>query len=65
MDNSVAPAAFKVPDAARYLGVSRASLYRIFKDGTLRPAKIGGCTLVRRVDLDALLARSVQGEQPE
>jgi excisionase family DNA binding protein len=54
-----APAALSVEEAAHYLGISRAGLYRIFKAGALRPARIGGRTVVRRVDLDNFLARAV------
>ena len=47
-----------VPEAATYLRISRASLYRLFREGDLRPRKIAGRTLVRREDADALLARA-------
>lgn len=50
--------AMTVPEAAAYLRISRASLYRLFRDGDLKPRKIAGRTLVRRVDADALLARA-------
>lgn len=53
------PAALSVKDAARYIGISRTHLYSLFKSGKIRPAIIGGRTLVRRVDADALLKRSV------
>ena len=56
------PAALRVNEAARYLGISRANLYRLFQSGDLKPAKIGGRTLVRRIDADALLERSVVGD---
>jgi excisionase family DNA binding protein len=59
MTDLAMPAALNVKEAARYLGVSRANLYRLFKSGELRPAKVGGRTLVRRVDADALLERSL------
>jgi len=53
------PAALSVNAAARYLSISRANLYRLIKSGDIRPAKVGGRTLIRRVDADALLARAV------
>lgn len=53
-------AAMTVTEATDYLRVSRASLYRLFASGELKPAKVGGRTLVRRIDADALLERSVQ-----
>jgi excisionase family DNA binding protein len=55
----VAPGALSVDRAAEYLSISRAGLYRIFKSGALKPARIGGRTVVRRLDLDEFLARSV------
>lgn len=57
--HNVTPAAFNVEEAAHYLGISRANLYKLFKSGALRSTKIGGRTLVRRIDADALLERSV------
>ncbi|SEK22426.1 helix-turn-helix domain-containing protein [Xaviernesmea oryzae] len=53
------PAALSVPAASRYLGISRASLYRLIKTGALVPAKVGGRTLIRRVDADAFLEGAV------
>lgn len=53
------PAALSVSAASRYLGISRASLYRLIKTGVLAPAKVGGRTLIRRVDADALLEAAI------
>lgn len=47
-----------VLEAAAYLRISRATLYRLFREGDLQPRKIAGRTLVRREDADALLARA-------
>lgn len=55
----ITPAALSVTQAAQYLGVSRASLYRLLNSGELRTTKLGGRTLIRRVDADALLEASV------
>lgn len=38
---------------------SRTSVYRLIEKGDLKPVKIGGRTLFRRADLDALIERSV------
>lgn len=57
--SSLLPAALTVSQAAQYLGVSPVSIYRMFSRGDLPKAKIGGRTLVRRVDADNLLARAV------
>jgi excisionase family DNA binding protein len=53
-------AAFSVVQAAVYIGISRNGVYRAFKSGALRPTKVGGRTLVRRVDADAFLARCAE-----
>lgn len=58
---SPAPAALCVEAGAEYLGVSRSSVWRRIKDGTLPCVRLKGRTLLRRVDLDAVLARHVQG----
>jgi excisionase family DNA binding protein len=55
----IAPAALSVVNAARYLGISRASIYLLIKAGHLPIAKIGHRTLLRRVDLDTFLTRNV------
>lgn len=52
-------AAFRVEEAGKYLGISRSNVYRLIKSGQLKPAKVGGRTLIRRVDADALLERSI------
>lgn len=54
------PAAMSIKQAAKYLAISEASLFRLLKVGELRPAKVGGRTLIRRLDADELLARSIE-----
>lgn len=54
----ILPAALTVPEAADYLRTSVANIYRMFGRGDLPKAKIGGRTLVRRIDADNLLARA-------
>ncbi len=51
----IIPAALNINDATKYIGISRANLYRVLESGKLRPLNIGGRTLLRRTDLDALL----------
>jgi excisionase family DNA binding protein len=58
----ILPAALSVPAAAAYLGISRATLYRIAAEcGTgnsgLQVVRIRGRRLFMRRDLDAYLAR--------
>lgn len=52
-----APAALTIKEASDYLRVSPSTLYRLFREKKLRPARVGGRTLVRRLDADAFLAR--------
>lgn len=53
-------AAFSVDAAAKYIGISRAGMWRLLKAGELQCVRIGGRTLFRRVDLDAFLERCVE-----
>lgn len=50
-------AALTVDELAEYFRISRASVYRLVKSGGLKPARIGGRTVFRRVDADDFLAR--------
>jgi excisionase family DNA binding protein len=55
-------AAMTVNETADYLRVSRATLYRLFRKKQLKPARVGGRTLVRRVDADSFLASCVAAD---
>ncbi|RVO94992.1 helix-turn-helix domain-containing protein [Sinorhizobium meliloti] len=59
MSETIFPAVFSVNEAAAYLRTSRRNIYALFKKGDLQPAKVGGRTLVRRSDIDALIDRSI------
>lgn len=48
--------AYTVPETARLLGISRAGVYNLIHAGTVVSVKLGGRRLVRRADLEALLA---------
>lgn len=52
-------AALTVDEAADYIRVSRATIWRLLRNKLLARARIGGRTVVRRIDLDAFLARAV------
>ncbi|WP_083786709.1 helix-turn-helix domain-containing protein [Methylobacterium nodulans] len=52
--------AVSVDEAAEYLRISRASIWRLLKRGELPRVRIGGRTVIRRIDLDAFLAKAVQ-----
>jgi excisionase family DNA binding protein len=49
--------ALRFNDAAKAYGVSRATLYELAKKGELKIYKLGGRSLLRVEDLEALLAR--------
>ena len=50
-------AVLTVEELTDYFRISRASVWRLLASGQLRKTRIGGRTLVRRVDADAFLAR--------
>lgn len=58
--NQSASGACTVDEAADYLRVSRASIWRLLRGGALPRVRIGGRTVVRRLDLDTFLARAVE-----
>ncbi|WAX96629.1 helix-turn-helix domain-containing protein [Aminobacter sp. NyZ550] len=51
--------ALTVDETADYLRVCRSTVYKLFKDGDLVPARVRGRTLVRRADADEFLRRCV------
>ena len=54
---AVEPLAYSMEDAGKALGgVTTKTLYRWVRDGKLRTTKVGGRTLVRRVELERILA---------
>jgi excisionase family DNA binding protein len=54
---NVAPAAFPVPSAVNYSGMSRTRLYALMGDGEIEAVKLGKRRLVLRESIDAFLAR--------
>ncbi len=60
--NVSASSVLSVDEAADYLRISKASLYRLFNSGSLKIAKVGGRTLVRRIDIDAFLQECVDSQ---
>jgi excisionase family DNA binding protein len=56
--DDLAPAAVSVPEAARYLGISRESAYRAARSGELPAVRIGGRIVVPLDGLRALLGQS-------
>lgn len=53
--DKVEPLAYGMEDAAEALGVSVPTLFRWKKAGLFRTTKVGGRTLVRRVELERML----------
>lgn len=49
------PAAFSPAEAAQQLSISRANLYRLIAEGTIRRVKIGRRTLIPASEIDRLL----------
>ncbi|MER9603401.1 helix-turn-helix domain-containing protein [Mesorhizobium sp. M0243] len=58
--DATAPAVFTVDEVANYFRISRAGVWRLLQEQRLRRTKIGGRTLIRRVDADAFLASCVE-----
>jgi excisionase family DNA binding protein len=58
--SSILSAALTVDEAADYIRVSRATIWRLLKNKSLARIRIGGRTVVRRADLDALLAKLIE-----
>jgi excisionase family DNA binding protein len=48
--------AYSIREAARLCGVSRATLYRLLKEGKIASVKIGSRRLIRDDQINALLA---------
>jgi excisionase family DNA binding protein len=41
----------RIPEAAAQLGISRAKLYELIGDGSIRSVRVGGCRRIRASDL--------------
>lgn len=51
----IEPIAMRVPDACRYIGIGRSTLYVLIADGELEIVKLGSSTLVLTESLKALI----------
>lgn len=56
------PLNFSITDAAKRLGVSRITIYRLSRRGLLPIYKMGSRSLIRSEDIDALQERLIQGD---
>jgi excisionase family DNA binding protein len=54
---TVEPITMRVPDACRYIGVSRSTLYVLISEGEIEIVKLGCSTLVLTESLKALIAK--------
>ena len=58
--SAVSSAVLTINETAIYFRISRASVWRLLRSGRLKKTRIGGRTLVRRVDADAFLANCAE-----
>jgi excisionase family DNA binding protein len=56
----VPPACYSVEDAAKRIGVGRAYLFTLIKEGTLASMKLGRRRLIPHAAIEALIAAKVQ-----
>lgn len=59
--NTPLPDLLTVPEAARLLRRTPATLHRWIRTGGLRAVPVGGTKMIHRSDLDALIAGDAQG----
>ena len=55
--HAIEPITMRVPDACRYIGVSRSTLYVLIAEGEIEIVKLGCSTLVLTESLKALIAK--------
>jgi len=60
-DEKSNPDFLKIPEAARYLGVTRRWVYRRIWNGDLPASKVGGLYFIRQADLEALIEQGKLG----
>ncbi len=53
----IEPIALRVPDACRYLGIGRSTLYVLIGQGEIEIVKVGSATLVLTASLRSLIER--------
>lgn len=58
----VDPITMRVPDACRYLGIGRSSLYLLISEGEIEIVKLGSSTLVLTASLRSLIERRRQSD---
>ncbi|WP_245295733.1 helix-turn-helix domain-containing protein [Rhizobium rhizosphaerae] len=53
-----------IPETAEFFRASRGHIYNLLRRGDLLSVKVGGRTLVRRTDAEALIAKSAGAFRP-
>ena len=56
-DKAIEPITMRVPDACRYIGISRSTLYVLIAEGEIEIIKLGCSTLVLTESLKTLIAK--------
>lgn len=54
---AIEPITMRVPEACRYVGISRSTLYVLIAEGEIEIVKLGSATLVLTASLQALVER--------
>ncbi|WP_353050601.1 helix-turn-helix domain-containing protein [Qipengyuania citrea] len=62
---SIEPIAMRVPEACRYLGIGRSTLYVLIGKGEIEVIKLGSSTLVLTASLRALVERRQKPAEDE
>jgi excisionase family DNA binding protein len=55
--HAIEPITMRVPEACRYIGIGRSTLYALIADGQIEIIKLGCSTLVLTESLKALIAK--------
>ena len=59
------PPLLTVAAACQHLAISRATLYRLMGEGTIRPVRIGGSVRFRPSDLEAFVDECLSAPDPD
>ncbi len=62
MGTAPVSACFSVNEAAQYLRISRAHLYKLIRDGRIKTVKLGTRTIVRGAELERFLDQQQAAE---
>lgn len=61
MSEPVERLAYRAPEVAKLLGVSRTTVFAWVKDGTIPSIRVGGTVMIPRSGLEEWLARQTNG----